>query len=187
MPEEPRTRRAVLADGVRLLGLAATSAALGALAAKSDARNTVWQIDPNLCTQCGKCATSCVLTPSAVKCVHSYALCGYCQLCFGLFRDKRAGNDLHAENLRCPTSAIRRRFVEDPYYEISIEEALCIGCGICVKGCDLFGNRSLQLQIRHDRCVGCNECAIARDCPSNAVRRVPASRPYLLRRAGGPR
>lgn len=170
---------------MRLLGLASASAALGAVAARNDVRTTVWQIDPDLCVQCGLCATSCVLTPSAVKCVHSFALCGYCQLCFGLFRDRRAGNEPVAENLRCPTDALRRRYVEDPYYEIAVEEALCIGCGLCVKGCELFGNRSLQLQIRHDRCVGCNECAISRDCPTQAVRRVSASQPYLLRSKGG--
>ncbi|MCB1124421.1 MAG: ferredoxin, partial [Verrucomicrobiae bacterium] len=49
-------------------------------------KNTVWQIDPDKCVQCEHCATSCVLTPSAVKCVQSYPICGYCRLCFGYFQ-----------------------------------------------------------------------------------------------------
>lgn len=175
------TRREVLKEGVRLGGLALASATLGAFAARASAQNTVWQIDPYLCVQCGKCATECVLEPSAVKCVHAYALCGYCQLCFGLYRDQRTGDTISAENNRCPTDAIRRHFIEDPYYEMSIDESLCIGCAKCVRGCEQFGNGSMHLQIRHDRCVNCNQCAIARHCPSGAILRVPASRPYLYK------
>ena len=58
----------------------------------------------------------------------------------------------------------------------------CIGCGICVKGCNAFGNGSMLLQIKHDRCVNCNECAIAKVCPAQAISRVPANKPYLLRK-----
>jgi electron transport complex protein RnfB len=146
--------------------------------------STVWQIDPSRCVQCGLCATECVLTPSAVKCVHAYALCGYCRLCFGLLRDQRTGNVSAAEDSRCPYDAIRRRPVEDPYYEISIDESLCIGCAKCTLGCTRFGNGSLFLQVRHDRCVGCNQCAIATACPTQAIVRVPAAQPYLLKMAG---
>ena len=178
------TRRECLAEVVRLGGLAITCGALGALAARSEG-STVWQIDPLKCTACGRCATECVLTPSAVKCVHAHDLCGYCKLCFGLLRDKRTGNVTAAENNRCPTDAIKRRFVEDPYYEMVIDESLCIGCAKCVKGCTAFGNGSLLMQIRHDRCVNCNECSIARVCPSGAIQRVPATRPYRLKRNGG--
>jgi electron transport complex protein RnfB len=46
----------------------------------------VWQIDPFKCTQCGRCATECVKDLSAVKCVHAYSLCGYCDLCGGYFK-----------------------------------------------------------------------------------------------------
>lgn len=175
------TRREILAGAARAGTAAATGGVLVSLARGAHSSPTVWQIDPDKCIQCNKCATECVLTPSAVKSVHAYAICGYCKLCFGLLRDKRTGNTLTAENNRCPVDAIKRRFVEDPYYEMYIDEQLCIGCGICVKGCNRFGNGSLFLQIRHDRCVNCNECAIARVCPSNAFVRVPASRPYLLR------
>lgn len=144
----------------------------------------VWQIDPEKCTQCGRCATHCVLAPSAVKCVHSYAICGYCDLCGGYQRSDAKSRDTGAENQLCPTAAIQRKFIEDPYYQYTIDEALCIGCGVCVKGCGMFGNGSLYLQVKHDLCVNCNECAIAVACPSNAFRRVPASDPYLLKTGG---
>ncbi|HEY0865841.1 MAG TPA: 4Fe-4S binding protein, partial [Fimbriimonas sp.] len=125
-----RSRREFLVEGVRLAGLAGTSFLLGGLATRSQAATTVWQIDPEKCTQCGLCATSCVIEPSAVKCVHAYAHCGYCQLCFGLFRDKRTGDTTTAENARCPTDAISRTFVEDPYHQISVDENACIGCAL---------------------------------------------------------
>lgn len=175
------TRRDLVKGVVRLGGLAIAGGALASLARGSRSEPTVWQIDPDKCIQCGKCATECVITPSAVKCVHAYALCGYCKLCFGLFKDKRTGNTLAAENNRCPVDAIKRKFVEDPFYEMFIDEPACIGCGICVKGCNRFGNGSLHLQVRHDRCVNCNQCAIAKACPSQAFVRVPASHPYLIR------
>ena len=80
-----------------------------------------------------------------------------------------------AENQLCPTAAIKRTYVEDPYYQYTIDEQLCIGCAKCVEGCNRFGNGSLFLQIRHDRCLNCNECAI---CPHLPRRRLPP-------RAGG--
>jgi len=43
----------------------------------------------------------------------------------------------------------------------------------------MFGNGSLHLQIQRDRCVDCNECSIARVCPSNAIQRIPLARSYL--------
>ncbi len=173
-------RKAVVgAAAVAVAGPAALSSR------RSGAAEFVWQVDPAKCTQCGQCATHCVLNPSAVKCVHAYALCGYCRLCFGYFQPTAVQLDEGAENQLCPTGAIRRRFVEDPYYQYTIDESLCVGCGKCVKGCNLFGNGSLFLQVRHDRCVHCNECAIARDCPSGAIRRIPASQAYLLKTPGG--
>jgi electron transport complex protein RnfB len=53
-----------------------------------------------------------------------------------------------------------------------------------VKGCGAFGNGSLQLQVRHDRCKNCNQCSIARNCPSQAWTRVPANKPSLLKSFG---
>lgn len=140
----------------------------------------VWQLDPSKCTQCGRCATSCVKTPSAVKCIHVFAMCGYCDLCGGYFKPGTNELTTGAEHQLCPTSAIKRSFVEDPFFQYEIDENLCIGCGKCVKGCGAFGNGSLQLQVRQDLCDNCNECSIARLCPSGAFTRIPASDPYLL-------
>jgi len=147
-------------------------------------RQTVWQLDPSKCIQCGRCATNCVLTPSAVKCVHVFAMCGYCDLCGGYFKPETKTLNTGAENQLCPTNALKRRFVEDPFFEYTIDETLCIGCGKCVKGCGAFGNGSLQLQVRHDRCVNCNQCSVARNCPSGAYTRVPANKPSLLKGYG---
>jgi len=185
-PSEPPpvSKREFLKALARGACLLAGGGAIASLASGSDARNMVWQIDPAKCTACGKCATACVLNPSAVKCVHEQEICGYCELCFGYFVDQRAGDEETAENRRCPTDAILRRFVEDPYHQYIIDEAKCIGCGLCVEGCRAFGNGALILQVRHDRCINCNQCAIATVCPAEAFVRVPASDPYLLR-AGG--
>ncbi|MBN1846380.1 MAG: hypothetical protein JW810_11895 [Sedimentisphaerales bacterium] len=182
--KKPFNRRDLLHGGLQgacLLGLGGLSGAL--LAGGGKAESTVWQIDPYKCVACGNCATYCVLKESAVKCVHAFALCGYCDLCTGYFEPEPAELDTGAENQLCPTGAIQRTYIEDPYYEYTIDEALCIGCGKCVKGCNAFGNGSLFLQVRHDRCLHCNECSIAAACPSQAFRRVPASQPYLLKEA----
>jgi electron transport complex protein RnfB len=150
-------------------------------AARRRSPELVWQIDPEKCTQCGRCATHCVLAPSAVKCFHSYSICGYCDLCGGYLRSDAKGRNTGAENQLCPVSAIKRTYIEDPYYQYTIDEDLCIGCGVCVEGCGVFGNGSLYLQVKHDLCANCNECAIAKACPSDAFKRVPASDGYLLK------
>ena len=142
--------------------------------------STLWQIDPAKCLHCGNCATHCVLEQSAVKCVQNYMVCGYCQLCPGFFNPEPNALNPAAENQLCPTAAIKRVFIEDPYYEYTIDESLCIGCSKCIEGCERFGNGSFHLQIRHDRCLNCNECAIARVCPGDAFQRVPAGSPSLL-------
>jgi len=150
------------------------------LVKKSISKEYVWQLDPAKCIQCGRCATSCVMTPSAVKCFHVYDMCGYCDLCGGYFRPEAKNLTTAAENQLCPTSAIVRKFVEEPFFEYDILEELCNGCGKCVKGCGAFGNGSLQLQVNHRLCVNCNECAIARDCPADAYQRVPMDNPYIF-------
>jgi Na+-translocating ferredoxin:NAD+ oxidoreductase subunit B len=175
------TRREVLAGGIRgacLLGLGGLA---GTLWSRGRRRGSVWQLDPLKCIACGNCATYCVLKESAVKCVHAFAMCGYCDLCTGFFDPDPKALNTGAENQLCPTGAIKRSFVEDPYYEYTIDETLCIGCGKCVKGCNAFGNGSLFLQVRHDRCVNCNQCSIATACPSGAYQRVSADHPYLLK------
>jgi len=100
----------------------------------------VWQIDPYKCIQCGKCATECVLSTSAVRCFHAFAVCGYCDLCTGFFEAQPNALNTGAENQLCPTAAIKRSFVEDPYFQYTIDRDLCIGCSKCVKGCTMFGN-----------------------------------------------
>lgn len=163
------------AAGVALGGLA------GVLISRSASGDMVWQLDPNICVQCEKCSQNCVLPQSAVRVVHSFSMCGYCDLCSGYLQPGAKSRDTGAESQLCPTGAITRRFVEEPYFEYTIDEELCIGCGKCVKGCGAFGNGSLYLQVKQDRCLNCNECSIGRSCPSGAYRRVPASSPYILR------
>jgi electron transport complex protein RnfB len=174
-------RREFINSGVRAtLGLTVAGTAALTLARSVTGKGYVWQIDPFKCTQCGRCATECVMSESAVKCVHAFNLCGYCDLCGGYLKP---GSKLEtgAEYQLCPSSAIERTFIEEPFFEYTINEELCIGCGKCVKGCSAFGNGSLHLQIRHDRCLNCNQCSIARNCPNNAVVRVPIDRPYLIK------
>jgi len=113
-----------------------------------------------------------------------YAMCGYCDLCGGYFKPETKDLTTAAEHQLCPVNAIKRKFVEDPFFEYSIDEKLCIGCGKCVKGCSAFGNGSLQLQVNHNRCVNCNHCSIARSCPSEAFSKVPVGKPYLFKGFG---
>ncbi len=179
--DKAHSRREFINKGVRLtLGLTVVGTGALALSRRSGGEEYVWQIDPFKCTQCGRCATECVMAESAVKCVHAYDLCGYCDLCGGYFKPG-AKLQTGAENQLCPTAAIQRKFIEEPYFEYIIEEELCIGCAKCVKGCSAFGNGSLHLQIRHDRCKNCNQCAIATACPSKAISRVAANKPYIIK------
>ncbi len=178
------SRRRFFNDTLRTLCALGIGGLAGLLAGHAKPRRTVWQIDPEKCVQCGRCATDCVLDESAVKCVHAYDVCGYCDLCGGYSKPDALALDTAAENQLCPTGAIQRTFVEDPYFQYSIDESLCIGCAKCVKGCGSFGNGSLYLQVRHDRCVNCNDCAIARNCAGEAFLRVPADKPYLLKGEG---
>ncbi len=174
------TRRQFLTTGLRDGCLMGLGGVLVYSATRSRADGYVWQLDPDLCIGCGNCQTRCVLKPSAVKCVHAFAMCGYCEICYGYFNQNYVEVDTAAENQLCPTNAIIRSFPEKPYYEYQINEPLCIGCAKCVLGCRRFGNGSLFLQAKHDRCLNCNECAIAISCPGKAWKRVPRGSPYLL-------
>lgn len=174
-------RREVMRIGLSTMAGVTVVGMSGMLITRSSSEEMVWQLDPNLCIQCEKCSTECVLQQSAVKCIHSYSMCGYCDLCSGYLEPGAKSRDTGAESQICPTGAIARNFIEDPYFQYIIDEELCFGCGKCVKGCGAFGNGSLYLQVRHDRCVNCNECSIAKACPAQAYRRVPAGTPYILR------
>ncbi len=178
------TRREFLKRGLGIAAGLGVGGLTGLVSVGSVFAGTVWQIDPDACAQCGTCSKSCVLTPSAVKAVHAFDVCGYCDRCGGYHQPEARQKDTAAESRLCPTGAIRRRWIEDPYYQYSIDESQCIGCAKCVKGCAAFGNGSLFLQIRHDRCANCNACSAARNCPSRAIRRVSARQPYLLKGKG---
>ncbi len=180
-PKNNITRRRFMRDGLWGVCLAAVAALVTLVTRRSSAHTEVWQIDPYKCIACGHCATRCVLPESAVKATHVHAICGYCKICFGFFQPEPTAINEGAENQMCPTGALRRKFVEDPYFEYTIDERLCNGCGKCVKGCNAFGNGSLFLQVHHDRCQNCNQCAIAAVCPAQAFKRVPADQPYLLK------
>ncbi len=185
-------RRSFLGDGARFAGVFVFGGAAGWLATRDarDARDRdheacVWQLDPDLCMACGNCATHCVLDESAVKAVQFYPLCAMCDVCTGYFDPSHYHRDTGAENQLCPTGAVMRAFIADqagvPRFEYHIDEPKCIGCGKCVEGCAMM-NGSLYLQVRHDRCVNCNQCSIALACPTQAFRRVPAGDPYLLKK-----
>lgn len=179
--EKPLKRRDFLRHTLQTAAGAALAGATAILIGRASSTKLLWQIDPGLCVQCEKCSQNCVLPQSAVKTVHSLSICGYCDLCSGFLQPGAKSRDTGAENRLCPTGAIKRAFIEEPYFEYSIDESLCIGCGKCVKGCRSFGNGSLYLQVRHNLCLNCNECSIARACPAQAFKRTPARSPYILK------
>ena len=179
-----RTRRSFVASGLRVLGVGAVLGTSYVLAKKRPSGEMVWQIDPQKCVACGKCTDECVLDISAVRCFHNTDMCGYCKQCFGFFSPDFTQLNSSAENQMCPTNALKRKFIQDPYHEYSVERDLCIGCGKCVDGCNRFGNGSLYLQIDHGLCMACNECAIARKCPAQAISRVPREEAYVMKTGG---
>ena len=181
MQDSKETRRTFIKKVARYSAIGIVSGTALYALKNSISNDLVWQIDPFKCTQCGRCATNCVLDVSAVKCVHAYALCGYCDLCGAYLKSDSKERTTAAENQLCPTSALKRVYIEDPYYEYQIDKDLCIGCAKCVEGCASFGNSSLHLQIMHDICTDCNQCTIARVCPSDAISRVSTSKAYRIR------
>ncbi len=178
---EPSTRRQFIDRSCRLLGFATIGGAAGLLAPRASA-SAVYQVDPTKCTSCDLCRTSCVLSLSAVKAANDFAKCGYCMLC-PAYMDVTSKADAKGvpTGRICPQDALKRRVVgtEDPddpnnnYYEYTVDETRCDGCGKCVKAClPPAGNGSLRLEIRYDRCVECNECPIQIACPDRAIVRV---------------
>jgi electron transport complex protein RnfB len=179
------SRRSFVTHSLRVLGAAAVVGGVGVVAGRTASARGLWQIDPDKCIQCGKCATNCVLLPSAVRCLHQFGMCGYCDRCFGFFDPTRNVFDTGAENQMCPTDAITRTHIEGPYYEYHILRDKCIGCAKCVKGCTKSGNSSFFLQIDQSICVNCNQCSIAAVCPPQAISRVGDDRVYRIRRKAG--
>ena len=183
MKETKPTRRAFLKTCSRYGVVAGLGGAVGFLAGQQKITGDVlvWQIDPHKCIGCGVCAYRCNKLISAVKCFHTYAMCGYCDLCTGFFDPQLFARDEGAENQLCPTNAFARREVEPPYFEYIIDHNLCVGCGKCVDGCFTLGNGSLYLQISQQECLQCNQCAIALYCPTKAISQIPAEKAYLLK------
>ena len=179
-------RRGFLGDGARVAGAIGLTGLGGfMLGRKGRDNDLLWQIDPDKCIACKNCQIHCVLDTSAVKAVQCFALCGYCDICTGYLVEKYVSLDSGAEVELCPTGAVKREFVEaqggNRYFKYTIGENECVGCGKCVKGCAGM-NGSLYLQVRHDRCLNCNECSIAVACPTQAFCRVPPETPLLLKR-----
>jgi len=175
---ERSTRRQFIDRSCRIVGFTALGGAAGLLAKRASG-NAVFQVDPAKCTACDLCRTSCVLSFSAVKAVNDFDKCGYCMLCPAYFDVTSQPDEkgIPAGKV-CPQDALKRRVVgkedpEDPnnnYYEYTIDETRCDGCGKCVKACKPpAGNGSLRLEIRYARCVECNECSIQIACPESAV------------------
>jgi electron transport complex protein RnfB len=184
-PNAKSDRRRFLREGVRAAGAVALVGTAGLVGLRWGRKDElVWQIDPDECMACGNCATHCVLDLSAVKAVQCYPMCGMCDLCTGYYDLGYINLDTAAENQLCPVAAIQRELVAEEAgvgrFEYHIDEPKCIGCGKCVEGCAMM-NGALYLQVRHDRCLNCNQCTIALACPTQAFRRVPASDPYLLK------
>lgn len=185
MDTEKQDRRRFMGDALRTGGIVAMAGAGGFLVGRrSEGEPMVWQLDPDMCTACGNCATHCVLDVSAVKCYNCFDMCGFCDVCTGYFEMNYKSLDTAAENQACPTGAIVRKFVEEKsgqrFYEYTIDEPICIGCAKCVEGCALM-NGSLYLQIDHQKCLNCNECAIATACPTEAFYRIPQSQSEILK------
>ena len=188
------TRREMLttaARGAALVGLAGTA---GVLALKAN-KTYAWAIAPGKCVNsklgelgveiCELCATECVLTLSAVRAVNTFSECGRCYICPAYYKITSAvGPDGLPTEKVCPRDAIKREAIgwidpDDPannFYEYTIDEKLCNGCGRCVMECkEPAGLGSIVLEVRHNVCLDCNRCSIASACPEAAYeRRSPA-------------
>ena len=72
--------------------------------------------------------------------------------------------EAHLHEQRCPAGVCQglRTF--------TIDNALCIGCGICRKACPqnaIVGERKQAHYVIEDRCIGCGACVTA--CPKDAI------------------
>lgn len=137
----------------------------------------VWQIDPQKCSFCGDCETSCVRRPSAVKAVNDQIKCSNCVICYGHIFDKRIDSDKVMSHGRrvCPHDAVTRvpySGGDEGYFIYDIDHKKCTACAKCAKECNQFGTASMFLLIRPDLCLACNKCSIASRCPEGAIERL---------------
>ena len=166
----------------------------------------LWQLDPDKCTECGNCATKCVLTPSAVKCVHAFDVCGYCQLCGGFHQPNTRILDTAAERQLCPTGAIQPLSLADKRQTVIgtayIDESRCIPwadqkpCIVCEEMCpvprkaivldaiQVTDKQGVSLTVKRprverERCIGCGICETRCPLPRQSAIRVyaPAASP----------
>ncbi len=194
MNEKKYTRREMMGHVARsaaLAGLGGTTAFLSLKAHKVYA----WEIDTSKCLDskigalgvdtCQLCATECVLSLSAVRAVNEFSKCGRCYICPAYFEITSAvGPDGLPSEKVCPRDAIERQAIgwidpDDPannFYEYTIDEEKCNGCGRCVMECkEPAGLGSIRLEVRHDTCLDCNRCSIAVICPEDAYERSEPS------------
>jgi len=192
MSQEP-TRRDVLGHAARGTGLLVLGGTVVHLVRKASAQE-VWWIDPTKCINirlgatgvevCDKCATDCVLPLSAVRAVNEFSKCGRCCICPAYYDvTSETGEDGLPTGKLCPRDAITREAIgeidpDDPlnnFYEYTIDETRCNGCGECVMGCkEPAGLGSIRLEVRYNLCLDCNRCTIAQVCPDDAVLRETA-------------
>jgi electron transport complex protein RnfB len=188
---EGHTRREVLGVATRGAALAGLGGLTSVLWLKANAV-FAWQIDAARCVNsrlgavaadvCERCATECVLALSAVRAVNDFSSCGRCYVCPAYFEITSAvGPDGLPSERVCPRDAIERKAIgwidpDDPannFYEYTIDETLCNGCGRCVMECkEPAGLGSIRLEVRHDVCLDCNRCSIASACPDDAYLRT---------------
>ena len=122
---------------------------------------------------------------SAVRAVNNFSACGRCYICPAYYKITSAvGPDGLPSEKVCPRDAIERTPIgwidpDDPannFYEYTIDETKCNGCGLCVMECkEPAGLSSIVLEVRHNVCLDCNRCSIASVCPEDAYDRRPPS------------
>jgi electron transport complex protein RnfB len=188
------TRREMLGHAARGAALVGIGGTAGILALKAN-KTYAWTIAADRCINsklgelgvevCDLCATDCVLTLSAVRAVNYFSKCGRCYICPAYYKITSAvGPDGLPSEKVCPRDAIERTPIgwidpDDPannFYEYTIDETKCNGCGVCVMECkEPAGLSSIVLEVRHNVCLDCNRCSIASACPEDAYDRRPVS------------